>query len=93
MTIRPRRQRAPVARLYIEPMVPQTRPSEMETKIVACPRCGIPVEWTAASRYRPFCSERCKMRDLGAWAAEEYRVASAQTDEDAGAAPEKPPQA
>ena len=27
-----------------------------------------PVEWTPASRWRPFCSERCKMIDLGAWA-------------------------
>jgi endogenous inhibitor of DNA gyrase (YacG/DUF329 family) len=42
--------------------------------IVNCPQCGRAVEWTAASRWRPFCSERCKMIDLGAWAAEAYRV-------------------
>ncbi|MEP7085376.1 MAG: DNA gyrase inhibitor YacG [Betaproteobacteria bacterium] len=43
--------------------------------IVACPRCAKPVEWTNAAQFRPFCSERCKTRDLGAWASEEYRVA------------------
>jgi uncharacterized protein len=32
------------------------------------------VEWTAASVWRPFCSERCKLIDLGAWAEERYRV-------------------
>ena len=53
----------------------------MGTKIVACPRCGTPVEWTAAARWRPFCSERCKTRDLGAWAAEEYRIGGQMTDE------------
>ena len=42
--------------------------------MVACPHCGTPVEWTAAARCRPFCSERCKLIDLGAWASEKYRV-------------------
>jgi endogenous inhibitor of DNA gyrase (YacG/DUF329 family) len=41
---------------------------------VSCPRCGAPVEWRPENRYRPFCSERCKLLDLGAWANEEYRV-------------------
>ncbi len=44
------------------------------TRTVNCPRCGAAVEWSAASRFRPFCSERCKMIDLGAWAAEKYKV-------------------
>jgi uncharacterized protein len=44
-------------------------------RIVACPKCGKPVEWAPASVWRPFCSERCKLIDLGAWAAESYRVA------------------
>lgn len=43
-------------------------------RVVTCPTCGTPVEWLAENRYRPFCSERCKKIDLGAWAAEEYRV-------------------
>jgi endogenous inhibitor of DNA gyrase (YacG/DUF329 family) len=43
-------------------------------RIVPCPQCGKPVEWTPASRFRPFCSERCKMIDLGAWATGAYRI-------------------
>ena len=43
-------------------------------RIVPCPQCGRPVEWVPASRWRPFCSARCKTIDLGAWAAETYRV-------------------
>lgn len=42
-----------------------------------CPRCGKPSAWTG-NPYRPFCRERCKLIDLGAWAAEEYRVPAAQ---------------
>jgi uncharacterized protein len=42
--------------------------------IVPCPACGKRVEWTAASVWRPFCSERCRLIDLGAWADERYRV-------------------
>jgi uncharacterized protein len=45
-----------------------------ESRIVACPNCGKSVEWTPAAAWRPFCSERCKLIDLGAWAAERYRV-------------------
>jgi endogenous inhibitor of DNA gyrase (YacG/DUF329 family) len=41
------------------------------------------VKWTAENRWKPFCSERCKMIDLGQWAAEKYRVpAEAQEPED-----------
>ena len=42
---------------------------------VACPTCAAPVEWTATNPYRPFCCERCKLIDLGAWAAEEHAIA------------------
>jgi endogenous inhibitor of DNA gyrase (YacG/DUF329 family) len=41
---------------------------------VSCPRCGAQVPWIANNRYRPFCSERCKLIDLGDWAAEKNRV-------------------
>ena len=36
--------------------------------IVDCPTCGSKVEWTETNKFRPFCSERCKQIDLGAWA-------------------------
>lgn len=45
--------------------------------VVACPSCGQKVEWTEANRYRPFCSERCKKIDLGAWAEERYTIPGA----------------
>lgn len=47
----------------------------MKPRIVNCPVCRKPVEWTTESRFRPFCSKRCKTNDLGAWATEQYRVA------------------
>jgi hypothetical protein len=42
--------------------------------IVKCPTCGAPVEWGPQSPQRPFCSERCKLIDLGAWASEEHAI-------------------
>jgi uncharacterized protein len=41
---------------------------------VSCPRCGVQVAWMPENLYRPFCSERCKLIDLGDWATEKYRV-------------------
>jgi len=42
--------------------------------VVACPICAAVVTWTAENRWKPFCSERCKLIDLGQWATEKYRV-------------------
>jgi uncharacterized protein len=39
--------------------------------LINCPRCAKAVEWTAENSFRPFCSDRCKLIDLGEWAAEE----------------------
>ncbi|KPK06245.1 MAG: hypothetical protein AMJ64_09670 [Betaproteobacteria bacterium SG8_39] len=41
---------------------------------VPCPRCGTATAFSPSNRWRPFCSERCKMIDLGDWASERYRV-------------------
>ena len=38
-----------------------------------CPRCGEATQWED-NLFRPFCSERCKLIDLGAWASDEYRL-------------------
>ena len=55
----------------------------MKRKTVSCPTCGTAVVWDANSPFRPFCSERCKMIDLGAWANESYRIpVKADEDED-----------
>ena len=42
---------------------------------VPCPTCGKPVPWSEASPWRPFCSERCRLIDLGEWLGEEKRIA------------------
>lgn len=47
--------------------------------IVKCPRCGKETEFTG-NEFRPFCSERCKLIDFGAWADEEF-VLPAETEE------------
>ena len=49
-------------------------------RLVACPNCGKQVPWSSANPYRPFCSERCKLIDLGQWATERYRVAQSQDE-------------
>jgi endogenous inhibitor of DNA gyrase (YacG/DUF329 family) len=41
---------------------------------VKCPTCGRPVEWSEVSTYRPFCSDRCRLIDLGAWLSEEHKI-------------------
>jgi endogenous inhibitor of DNA gyrase (YacG/DUF329 family) len=41
---------------------------------VHCPTCAKRGTWKATNRFKPFCSERCKLIDLGEWADEKYRV-------------------
>ena len=41
--------------------------------IVKCPVCKRPVAWTLEQEFKPFCSERCKLIDLGEWVMEEKR--------------------
>jgi len=50
--------------------------------IVDCPTCGKKVEWTEQSKFRPFCSDRCKQIDLGAWAEEKYSIPATPSPED-----------
>jgi hypothetical protein len=44
------------------------------TKIVFCPHCKKKTTLETTNLYRPFCSERCKLIDLGAWANEDYKI-------------------
>ena len=48
---------------------------------VDCPTCQRAVEWSHASPYRPFCSKRCQLIDLGEWANEEKRIASTENQD------------
>ncbi|BDM65907.1 DNA gyrase inhibitor YacG [Shewanella sp. NFH-SH190041] len=41
---------------------------------VKCPTCDSKVEWKPENKFRPFCSERCKLIDLGEWASESYAI-------------------
>jgi uncharacterized protein len=41
---------------------------------VKCPTCRRGVEWSPDSLYRPFCSERCRLIDLGAWFGEQHKI-------------------
>ena len=51
-----------------------------KSKIVRpCPNCGHDVDFSE-NQYRPFCSERCKMADLGSWLKEEYYISSSLLD-------------
>jgi uncharacterized protein len=43
--------------------------------LVNCPTCGRELTWSSASPFRPFCSERCRLIDLGAWLSEERSIA------------------
>lgn len=45
------------------------------TRIFPCPNCGKPSILTKENAFRPFCCERCKLIDLGAWAAEDHKIA------------------
>ncbi len=50
----------------------------MATK-VNCPQCQKVVIWNDESKWKPFCSERCKLIDLGEWAEGNHRIAGEAT--------------
>ncbi len=45
-----------------------------------CPLCRKPTSWEG-NPWKPFCSERCRTKDLGAWSSESYRVPSKPEEE------------
>ncbi|MSQ80627.1 MAG: DNA gyrase inhibitor YacG, partial [Candidatus Methylopumilus sp.] len=48
----------------------------MTSKItfINCPQCNEMIEYNLSNTFRPFCSERCRMIDLGQWANETYKI-------------------
>ena len=54
----------------------------MTARQVKCPHCGKPTLFTPENPARPFCSDRCKLIDLGAWAEEKYAVPVTPTTEE-----------
>jgi uncharacterized protein len=64
-------------------------------RLVPCPTCGTPSAFASSNRWRPFCSERCRSVDLGAWASERFRVpaeAPPEAPSDAGSDTGTPPE-
>jgi uncharacterized protein len=62
--------------------MPDPRNQSKTAPIVTCPHCGKEHQWDTGNRFRPFCSERCKLIDLGKWASEEYRVGQPADEEE-----------
>jgi len=54
--------------------MPERSPPAAQPRVVRCPACGGDSIYAPSNPYRPFCSERCKNLDLGAWASENFRV-------------------
>lgn len=51
-------------------------------RVVQCPTCGADVHWSEAFPFRPFCSERCRLIDLGAWAEERHVIPGSPLDDE-----------
>lgn len=49
---------------------------------VNCPSCGQKTVYAPSNPYRPFCSQRCKNVDFGAWASEQFRVEAVEPPDD-----------
>jgi uncharacterized protein len=60
-------------------------------RVVSCPTCGGESLFSPENPFRPFCSQRCKNNDFGAWASEVFRVeAPVQRAEDQPEDPSSP---
>jgi endogenous inhibitor of DNA gyrase (YacG/DUF329 family) len=59
-----------------------SKSGESAARVVTCPQCGGKSVYAPSNPYRPFCSERCKNLDLGAWASESFRVPDAAPPDD-----------
>ena len=51
-------------------------------RLIRCPGCGGQSVYAISNPFRPFCSERCRGADFGAWASEDYRVPTRPTTAD-----------
>jgi endogenous inhibitor of DNA gyrase (YacG/DUF329 family) len=53
----------------------------MAPTTVQCPTCGKLVAWVDTQKFKPFCSERCKLIDLGEWASGTYAIPGEDLDD------------
>jgi endogenous inhibitor of DNA gyrase (YacG/DUF329 family) len=57
----------------------------------SCPTCRKPVAPRAVNRGFPFCSERCRLLDLGKWMDGGYRIPGERAGDDADGGASPPP--
>ncbi|WP_432696298.1 DNA gyrase inhibitor YacG [Marinobacterium sp. YM272] len=60
---------------------------------IKCPQCGKQTVYSQENTFRPFCSKRCRLIDLGEWASEGYQIAAEPSIDDysSGLDPEEQP--
>lgn len=54
--------------------MPRNDTAKANPPLVACPTCGRRIPWSLDNPWRPFCSERCRLIDLGEWLGEGHRI-------------------
>jgi hypothetical protein len=54
--------------------------SAQPQRTLPCPTCGKPVTWSKDAAWRPFCSERCRLIDLGDWLDENHKIPDSPDD-------------
>ncbi|MFS4459455.1 DNA gyrase inhibitor YacG [Bdellovibrio sp. HCB2-146] len=62
--------------------------STSQPKKTKCPQCGRLTVYSTENKFRPFCSERCKLIDLGAWADGSYKIPVSPSSSDPLSSPE-----
>ncbi|MCH8544382.1 MAG: DNA gyrase inhibitor YacG [Alcanivorax sp.] len=53
---------------------PTKAPADNTARVYPCPQCKKLTQWRSDNPWRPFCSERCKLIDLGDWASERHAI-------------------
>ncbi|WP_082191340.1 MULTISPECIES: DNA gyrase inhibitor YacG [unclassified Cellvibrio] len=54
--------------------------TDLNTLKISCPTCKKMILWNESFPHRPFCSDRCRLIDLGEWASENHRIAGDNLD-------------
>jgi len=54
--------------------VSENENSNQNSRKVKCPQCGLLTFYSLENPFRPFCSDRCRLIDLGQWADQSYTI-------------------
>ena len=52
-----------------------------KSRIIKCPTCSNDTVYSKENEFRPFCSERCRIRDTASWAEESFKITSGNNEE------------